>query len=149
MRLDPVFLVAPEPDPPRTPGVSRRTFLAGLLGGTGLGALLGATVLRDPVEPATAGLRNDSESLSWALRLQDGALEELLANHATFLLVFAEERDARLVPGIERLVLAVLERDASIRDVAPALASSLATEIESHPVAASLRPYVNQLRRIR
>jgi hypothetical protein len=148
MRLDPVFLVAPEPDPPRTPGDSRRTFLAGLLGGTGLGALLGATVLGDPVEPA-AGPRNDSESLSWALRLQDGALDELLANHATFLLVFAEERDARLVPGIERLVLAVLERDATIRDVATALASSLATEIESHPVAASLRPYVNQLRRIR
>jgi hypothetical protein len=105
-------------------------------------------VLR-PWGTADPAPRTDSESLSWALSIQQADLEELLANYATFLLVFAEERDERLIPGLERLVVSVLERQETLRADAPALARSLATEIETNAAAAALRPYVDVLRRIR
>jgi hypothetical protein len=148
MRLNPVFLVGPEPEKPPARDVSRRAFLTGIFGGAALGGGITLAVLR-PWGTADPAPRTDSESLSWALSIQQADLEELLANYATFLLVFAEERDERLIPGLERLVVSVLERQETLRADAPALARSLATEIETNAAAAALRPYVDVLRRIR
>jgi hypothetical protein len=148
MRLDPVFLVAPEPEGPAPSTVSRRMFVGALASSFGLGALLGYTATGREGE-ASPPPREPSTELRWALQLQEGPLEELVAGHRSFLIVFADTEDPRLLAGIERLALAVLEADPSVRDPRPDLASALASEIASRPVARPLAHHVDALRRIR
>jgi hypothetical protein len=142
-----VYLVAPEP--PEPPRVSRRSFLraagAGLVVGVAAGYGLGALSADGAPEPTAP----HSEAVAWGLRVQAGPLATFLDHRQSFLIVFGEERDPRLVPGVERLVMAVLEDDPAVSGHRQSLATALASEIAASPVATSLHTYLPRLRRIR
>lgn len=148
MKLEPVYLVAPQA--PKPASATRRAFLAavgsGFVAGVAMGFGLGA--LCTPAEP-TSPAPPESEAVAWALRVQEGPLATLLGHRQSFLIVFGEERDPRLVPGVERLVVAVLEDEPAVAEYRRSLATALASEIAASPIADSLHTYLPRLRRIR
>lgn len=153
MRLDPTFLVAPEPEPaePAPRLVSRRMFAIGVLASAGLGAASGFVLSRRSPPPAPQPpVRGPSpQLLDWALRVQDGPLPQLADNHGPFLMVFADADDPRLLVGVQRLATAVIEDDPAVHESRLTLARSLTIEIEARAVARPLLRFVPALRRIR
>jgi hypothetical protein len=145
MKIEPIYLVAPDPDPAQgsPPPVSRRGVLAGLVSGLALGTIAGSALTAAWLErdSRSTGARrsDDDETLTWALTLQDGPLAVLVAEHETFLWVFERSRDPRLETGIERLAVAVLERDEIVADQIRQLATSVGMTIRglggAHPLA--------------
>lgn len=149
MRIAPVYLVAPEPDPPPR---TRRAFLYGLLVG-GAAAGLGALALgRGGSEGEVAAPAEEAdERLRWALELQEGGLGALVAANTDFLLVFTDRLDARtrLERGIERLTMAVLEDDPLIVEQRTLLAAKLWQAIQALPESSQLRRWLPALDRLR
>jgi hypothetical protein len=155
MKLDPVYLLAPDPAPARPPESSRRRFatgvavglLSGLAAGSGLARLLAP---RPAGADETDEPTGDDARLRWALDLQQGPLEDLVAGNTDFLLAFTEHPDVRdrLEPGIYRLVIAVLEDDDAVADRRALLAAKLAQSIDSLPPDARLRTHLPFLRRL-
>jgi hypothetical protein len=148
MKLDPVYLVAPEPqrDAKR---FSRRACLGLAALGFGFGALLGSGLRRALATGGTA-TTIDAE-LQWALALQRGPLERLVRDRVTFLAIVDEhaaELD-RFEAGLSRLVEAVLrgEVDATSRRLA---AEELSSWLEGRQalLPAELVTHVAELRRL-
>jgi hypothetical protein len=156
MKLDPIYIVAPDPLPVRPPPVSRRRFVTGWALGliSGLAAGTGVAMLRRHPHAGsgeeTTGPGDEDARLRWAFDLQQGPIDELVADNTDFLLVFTERisvRD-RLEPGIYRLVVAVLEDDPAVSRQRPLLAAKLAQSIEALPPDARLRSHLPFLRRL-
>lgn len=104
MRLEPVYLLGPKPEPEaRTAG--RRAFLMGLLcsslGAGFLGYQIGRGSSRG-VEDVDADAQLDSLTV-WALSLQSAPIEDLLEHQLGFLLVVDRTHDSRLREGVRRL----------------------------------------------
>lgn len=155
MRFEPVF-VAPSESANR-PGVTRRTFVGGVLGSLGLGSVLGARSRRPmPGAPADAELQpldRASPALPFVddcLALVDAPLPELVAGSALFFVVFGATEDARLVPGLERLAVAVCSNHPATMRQRATLAAALTAEISSRTSArAALASHLPALRSIR
>ena len=155
MRFEPVF-VAPSDSRSRS-GVSRRAFVGGVLGSLGLGSVLGARSRRvEPLAASDADHRaHDSASpalpfVEDCLALAEAPLPELVAGSALFFVVFGATEDARLLPGLERLAVAVCgNHPATLRQRAT-LAAALTAEISSRASArAALANHLPRLRTIR
>lgn len=136
MRLDPVFLVAPEPEPPR-PRFSRRQLFAAAAGAFGVGWAFGLGLRHALDASATAPADippEDAPWIAWAEELQVGPSTELLRNRSQFLVVFTLGRHAaeRLAPGVQLLASSLLqgsalsepERHSAARDLLQALSMS-------------------------
>jgi hypothetical protein len=154
MRFEPVFLVSPEPEASEPRTVSRRAFLTAVIGSFGVGTAVGLALSAGRVEgeaPDDGPAESPAEvpGHDWALRIQEGPLEDLAARYGTFLMVFASANDARLLLGVERLVEAVLSRDPLVEGQRVELARDLVVEIESRPIAAPLARHAEALGRIR
>lgn len=140
MKLEPVFLLAPEPEPPAPRGVSRRTLVLAVASALGLGSLgtLGVqrALLRDtPLDDA------DEALIRLAERLQDGPIEELVRGRHTFLHVVTgfPMDPMRWRRGLTRLADAVLDVSSPLLDatVRIALANELlAVASDSHGASA-------------
>lgn len=134
MKLEPVYLLAPEPTaaPPPAPQPTRRAFLVGAALGCASGLAIGAAATRwlGWVFEAAAADEPD-ERTRWALTLQRGPIADFVADHETFLWLSESLRDPRLEPGIERLARAVIDGDDATRAVRSSLATSLAMTIEA------------------
>ncbi len=110
MRLDPVYLVAPAPEPPK---VTRRAAILACIGtavsclaiGFGSASVLSRQSGRSNKLPGEA----EDANLSWALELQRGPQADLIEHHRFFLAVVEldEPHRERLWRGVGRLVEAV------------------------------------------
>lgn len=133
MKLEPVFLLAPEPEPKKPEGWSRRAVLAIAL--TSFAAGLGAGAVVWPVgEPIDSA---DLE-LKWATALARSSIDELVAMNAPFLQVAGARghRNAAIQAGVLRLADAI--RDASLDERRRvAIARALVTVITTLGVDAS------------
>jgi hypothetical protein len=155
MRIDPVFLVAPEPEPPSMP--TRRAFLlaAGALvvgagGGGACGYSLG--VAARPVEPAAdkpvAEPSSGDAELDYWRGVAKGPLDDLFEKGLMFLHVRNTDyqQDQQLWLGVQRLAEEV--RDNPAREVDEGLLALLAAVIDgpARPAEPSLRSLVPVLR---
>lgn len=131
MRLDPVYVLAPEPrGEAREP--SRRVVLAAMLGTTasafGFGWLIGGR---------RADASTDDRALAWALELVSGPDDRLLRHYRRYLMVVWEHagRHAELWDGVRRLTRLVVEARGPTDDERRLLALSLlqTLETEAHP----------------
>jgi hypothetical protein len=107
MRLEPVYLLAPEPRPTPRPPIGRRTLLLATMGSLGLGIVVGWTGAA--LMPAGRRESDTDESLRWALSLQEQSIENLLASVDAFLARVVTYDDPRLVVGVRRLTAVVLD----------------------------------------
>jgi hypothetical protein len=113
MRLDPVYLVAPES--PKPLGSSRRTFLAFGVGGLLLGGGVGYFAGRGSVGAASEepGVRTGGRHLDWARDLAQGPVEQLCEQVPGFLLELSDApTDPVLWDGMRRLAGYVIETPA-------------------------------------
>lgn len=112
MRLDPIYLLAPEPDDEPTTYSRRSVFaFAALALGLGFAAGTGlARVLRAPKAPETT----DDPELAWAVGLCEGPIGELVAYRHTLLEIGARRPEdvARIESGLIRLADHVLTGNA-------------------------------------
>ena len=107
MRLEPVYLLAPEPRPNPRPPIGRRTLLLAAVGSLGLGIAVGWT---GAALMAAGRKQSDTdESLRWALNLQEQSIEILLVSADAFLARVVTYDDPRLEVGVRRLTAAVLD----------------------------------------
>lgn len=149
MRLEPVFLVAPEPERPSDPLIPRRRFIAAVTGAGLLGLATGALwSWRPDHEPEGDGAATD-DRLAWALDLQAGPLVELIRHRLAFIWVVESRPDARLVEGLRRLSVAVLEDDPALRGDRLDFAAELARTIAGFEHARSLDRLLGPLQRLR
>jgi hypothetical protein len=154
MRFEPVF-VAPSGTGNHR-GVSRRAFVVGVLGSLGFGSVVGARARGTGLatEPASAARHADAEPalpfLDECLALADAPLDDLVAGSALYFVVFGATEDTRLVPGLERLALAVTEDHPAIAGQRATLAAALTAEISSrqaaHEAMADLLPRLRSVR---
>lgn len=107
MRLEPVYLLAPEPRPNPRPPIGRRTLLLAAVGGLGLGIAVGWTGAA--LVPAGRRDLDTDESLRWALSLQEQSIENLLASADAFLARVVTYDDPRFEVGVQRLTAVVLD----------------------------------------
>jgi hypothetical protein len=163
MRLDPVYLLAPEPEPPSMP--TRRAFLligGAFLGGTVLGGACGYTigVAQGGGEQGAAGAgpgeieweRSDDADLEELRRLAVKApIGELMEKAVLFLATrsFSYRTDPILFRGIQRLSLEITENPQPAVD--PILISGILSAIENGapPPELNLESLVPALRRAR
>jgi hypothetical protein len=147
MKLEPVYLLGPEPKPTTAEkSVSRRQLFGWCAASVGLGLSVGwgvgarSDAATAPVEePAT-----ESASLRWALEIQGASDEALYAKAMLFLHVIGSTRDERLLPGLERLVgLVLAHEDSATRQ----FCSFLADLIDDWDAASALRSSLPDLRR--
>lgn len=146
MRLEPVYLVAPEPEPKHRL-ISRRLFLFGLSGSAAVGFGIGWAASRGggPPAPIPAAAKSGAVSADaderqrWALQLQEGPVEDLVENYQAFLWIAGTPVDARMEIGVRRLCEAILEGSVTDEQVRQDLASSLILTIQQldaqHPLA--------------
>ncbi|MBI5851357.1 MAG: hypothetical protein HZB39_10090 [Planctomycetes bacterium] len=142
MHLEPVYLVAPQPDAVRPAGIRRRAvavwvaagFVAGLTGGAG------STWLALGRDPDIA-----DDTMRWALTVQEGDLEALVAAHEPFLLTFVESGDRALLFGVRRLAKAVLAGEPSVGGLRADLAARVAGVIRHAPDARELAEFLEPL----
>lgn len=111
MKLEPVFLLAPDPEPPTPKRFSRRGVLAGI-GLLGLGAVAGvasATMFAGSEPPS-----EDELLIRFAERLQQAPTDEFVAGRDRFLFAVAlgGEAGSRLAHGIRRLADLLIHDDA-------------------------------------
>jgi hypothetical protein len=164
MKIDPIYLLAPEPKPPSIP--TRRAFL--LAGGTLLiGALAGGACGysmglaarpnggKEP-KPANAAAKveeelktsGDAELDYWRQMAVKAPLDELFTKSLMFLHVRITDypKDDVLWRGVQRMVHEI--RDNSARQVSEALLTLLASHIEggATPTKPDLRSEVPMLR---
>lgn len=132
MKLDPVYLVAPEPqrDAKR---FSRRACLGLAALGFGFGAMVGSGLRRALASGGTA-TAIDAE-LQWAIELQRGPLERLVRDRGMFLALAGERRsqESDLLVGVQRLARHALDESVDRTARAP-LARDLVAYLESVPV---------------
>lgn len=128
MRLEPVYLLAPEPEAAPRSSVTRRSLFSAIIGSFAVGALAGGFGARWLVD-GHPGERID-ESLSWALRLQEQSIEELLGAADAFLVRYVTFTDSRLEVGIRRLSVAVTEDSIVAMDRRRELAVKLTAVIQ-------------------
>lgn len=147
MKLEPVYLLGPEPRP-ATAGktVSRRQLFGWCGVSVGLGLSVGWAVgARSDAATAPVGeSAAESASLRWALEIQGASDEALYAKAMLFLHVIGSTRDERLIPGLERLVGLVLVHEDS---ATPQFCSFLADLIDDWEAASPLRSSLVDLRR--
>ena len=98
MKLEPVYLLAPEPKK-TVSGVSRR---AVLLSGA-LGMAIGFGISRAVDSPPPVRSAEEAAILEWALEVQSGDDRRLADECMSFLSIAASHRDPRLQVGITRL----------------------------------------------
>lgn len=120
MKIDPVYLLAPEPKPPAVP--TRRAFLlAGVAGFAGIGAgyvLSAATSTATTETPSTAqGADEATERIRWAEDLASHGVDEILDNLPAFLGVVHEANALRsdrvvLWSGVRKAAEAIVNRGA-------------------------------------
>lgn len=154
MKIEPVYLVAPEPErrPPRPP--SRRTFLLGAICGIGVGAGAAVVAFRSigeaPPREAQPPAVVEDPRIQWALEARQGPLEDLVRANTDYLIAFAERPDLRaeLTEGLERLIVAVLEDDALVAGQRRILATKLAQTIDGVAADSPLRRWLRPLRRV-
>lgn len=154
MRFEPVFVAPSGTGAPR--GISRRAFVAGVLGSLGFGSVVGARS-RDAAltaRPSPGAQRADAEPalpfLDDCLALVDAPLPELVTGSALYLVVFGATEDPRLVPGLERLAVAVAENHPATAGQRATLAAALTAEISARPAAReALADLLPRLRSVR
>lgn len=163
MKLDgTVYLVGGGSGSDRPPQrFSRRRLLATTAFAFGLGASAGvgfglwratptAAAQPESLPPNAQPIAQPNARLQWALDLQAADdPTELIRQQRAFRIVLADELDPRLVSGLERLVLAVLDGDPRLELPAAAVARSLVADISSYELASSLRHHLPALRRVR
>ncbi|MGE3966432.1 MAG: hypothetical protein AB7I09_20215 [Planctomycetota bacterium] len=102
MKLEPVYLLAPEP-PKQAAVFSRRALLlSGVVGGA-LGMALGFGVARGAGEAVPERSAEETDILEWAVEVQSSGDRRLAEECMSFLSVAASHRDPRLHAGMERL----------------------------------------------
>jgi hypothetical protein len=152
MRLEPIYLLGPdpkpEPNPPRTH--TRRAVLAGGIVGllTGTAITVFARGRTDDAQGAARTPPVDTE-LAWALEVGEGPIERLLERHQHFLLVVWSRgtESPRLWHGAERMILAVLEHDAGMTpELRRGAASLLVQTLESYAPPPHLLRHLAPLR---
>jgi hypothetical protein len=153
MRFDPVYLVAPEPEPPT---VSRRCFLAVALGaataGIGIGAFIGSRWTRNPRSSETSGGRPTAPNpnLGWALELSTRSPGAIADSRGPFLAVLWEHSDeAELWSGFNKLALELLENPDFASGFRTELAVELAQTIETVAAPRATRGLLPRLRALR
>ena len=148
MKLDPVFLVAPEPERRASAVCTRRALALWSLAAAGLGLGAGAYLAR--WRPARAAHEPPLDaSLAWALDLQSGPLDGLLAAADAFLARAVTFADPRLEPGLRRLGEAVLEDHPLCGPDRLPLARKLAAVLSALPCSEELRTLGERLERLR
>ncbi|MGE0144230.1 MAG: hypothetical protein AB7I19_19485 [Planctomycetota bacterium] len=151
MRLEPVYLLAPEePERPRTP--SRRQWLLAVaaagLAGLGSGFIFGRSsrTRTQPNTPEDPPRDEHRELLDWAIGLASAGPEELLRHTPALLMVAEQTRDAALLPTLERLADVLLAGEGhDSRGLADSLAHTLEVFPES-AVAMTLRDRLTRRR---
>jgi hypothetical protein len=131
VKLEPVYLVQPDPAPAPAPRVvSRRSLVIGALSAALGGATLGA-LARRVVRPAAAA-RHQDPRVQWALDLQRGGLTELVERHLDFLAIVSAfpTNATEFEPGLYRLI-EVVEAGGSRGVAAGALASSIRSALDT------------------
>jgi hypothetical protein len=145
MRLEPVYLVAPEPRRP-----TRRGFVWIALAGA-VGGVAGFALRQAFGEPGVAAATN--ARLAWARRLAagDAPIGDLVEHYQAFLLTLEVDapEDARLWSGVLRIAHAVLEQP-TIEErarIARLLVATIARP--GAPAPEELRRLVPSLERVR
>ncbi|MCC6782578.1 MAG: hypothetical protein IT457_07020 [Planctomycetes bacterium] len=129
MKLEPVYLVQPDPAPaPRA--VSRRSLVIGALSAALCGAAFGS-LARRVLRPAAAA-RHQDPRVQWALELQRGGLTELVERHLDFLAIVSAfpAHAIEFEPGMDRLI-EVVEAGGPNGVAAGALASSIRSALDT------------------
>lgn len=165
MRIDPIFLLGPEPEPPSMP--TRRAFLiaAGALvvGAGGAGAcgysmgkaagLAEAAAAQKPaaVEPSEPLKSSGDAELDYWRGVAQGPLDELFEKGLMFLVVRVRDypQDAILWQGVQRMVMEL--RDNPSRNLEEAAVLNLTSQIEgqARPVEPRLLEFIPMLRQRR
>lgn len=153
MRLEPVYLIAPEPEPKQRL-ISRRLFVFGLSGSAAAGFGIGWASSRgresptpDPAAASPAAVPASADDRQrWALLLQEGPVEDLVENYQAFLWIAGTPVDARMEIGVRRLCEAILEGSVTDVQVQQDLASSLTLTIERLHAQHPLARYARRLR---
>lgn len=149
MKIEPVYLVAPEPAPPRPPVFSRRALLAAIGVAAASGGAIGWFATRGTGDVAQRRGGTPTPRLQWALDLQSGPLDELVRHQVAFLWIVESDRDARLTTGLRRLARAILEDHPAIGAERADLAREIADCITGLNAGSDLGPLVEPLRRVR
>ncbi|MBI5850811.1 MAG: hypothetical protein HZB39_07255 [Planctomycetes bacterium] len=104
MKLEPVYLLAPEPEAPRPRGISRRVLFLATAAACGLGSLATLGVQRVTKGPGSLD-DSDEAFIRLAERLQDGPIDGLMRERERFLfaLAFGAKARARLAHGSRAL----------------------------------------------
>lgn len=145
MRLDPVFLVSPEPEKEPVRGFSRRAFYAAVMTALCLGAAAGRTlgVFLRSSNPETSV--EEDATLRWALEAQRGDLATLVQGHEAFLMTFVVNGDARLQTGVRRIAEAVIADDPCVRAQRARVAERVLGVLRSSPGAEALHSLIGPL----
>jgi hypothetical protein len=144
MRLEPIYLLEPRPNPPAT---SRRRWLAACaalaLGGAGAAWLLGRRQTADALNRAPP-----DPDLAWAIAVANGPIDELVESyrHFVFLVWTRDPIEHELWLGIERLVEFTLA-DGFDRASQPRLVPQLVQTLESFAPPERLAVRLPELRR--
>ncbi|MBI5852842.1 MAG: hypothetical protein HZB39_17665 [Planctomycetes bacterium] len=132
MKLEPVYLLAPEPDAPPPRSFSRRVLFLAVAASCGLGSVATLGVQRALLGDDAPLDDADEALIALAERLQDGPVEELVRQRDHFLIALALGTPARkrLESGSRALAGRLLAdppagRGSSRRDAARALLQAL------------------------
>lgn len=146
MKLEPVYLLTPEP---KEAPVSRRGFIAAIAG-CSLASFLAGFMVGDrdsgerAVEPSSA--TDDGELIEWALAVQTGTEAALIDAAGRFLMIAGHVADLRLQPGLERLAVLVREPDRMPSAERVDFARVLVMLGRMAPYAAGMRDHLSALR---
>ncbi|MBI5851904.1 MAG: hypothetical protein HZB39_12890 [Planctomycetes bacterium] len=148
MKLDPVYLLAPEPQRKPAATCSRRTLAAWTIASAVLGWASGTFSARVWFDREPAPSAADA-SLAWALELQSGPLSALLASSDGFLARVVTYEDPRLHRGLHRLCDAVLSDEFGRDDERATLARKLAIVLRAIRCGDELTALAEKLERVR
>lgn len=146
MKLEPVYLLAPEP--PRAP-ISRRSLVAAVAGFATAGFVAGFAVgrRRSGDLPESVSIpTGDGELLDWAIAVQAGPEDALIDAAGRFLMTAGHVADARLKPGLERLAELVCRTDRMPSEQRGDLARVLVVLGATAPYATGMRDHLPDLR---
>jgi hypothetical protein len=145
LKLEPVFLLQPEPPPAR---MSRRAFGLALAATAAAGIGIGFALRREDTTPAHAA--EDDPQLRWSLSLARlrGTVDALVAQHVPFLLVVWQHGHAHrdLWLGVRKLADAVLAPGAIDQTRRIVLARSLVQTLDAYAHPSELDPMRERLR---
>lgn len=113
MKLEPVYLLAPE-SPKKTAVFSRRALLfSGALGGV-LGMTFGFGVARGTTPARPERSAEETDILEWAIEVQSSGDRRLAEECMSFLSVAATHRDTRLDAGVVRLAQLAIDESSDL-----------------------------------